>query len=63
MADEADALMAIRGSLETTDGIDLVKEAEDVGDLNSQASTLSHPWCTCPTHPTRLRAPHFLLKY
>ena len=38
MADEVDALMAIRGSLETTDGIDLVEEIAELGRLYSQAS-------------------------
>ena len=38
MADEVDALMAIRGSLETTDGVDLVKEATELGRLYSQDS-------------------------
>ena len=40
MADEVDALMAIRGSLETTDGIDLVEEIAELGRLYSQASTV-----------------------
>ena len=40
MADEVDALMTIRGSLETTDGIDLVEEIAELGRLYSQASTV-----------------------
>ena len=39
MADEVDALMAIRGSLEATEGIDLIKEASELGDYYSQAET------------------------
>ena len=42
MADEVDALMAIRGSLETTDGIDLVKEVAELGQMYSQVFTWGH---------------------
>lgn len=40
MADEVDTLMTIRGSLQTTDGIELVLEAGKLAELYNQASTV-----------------------
>ena len=42
MADEVDALMAIRGSLETTDGIDLIGELAELGRMYSLVSTANN---------------------
>ena len=39
MADEVDTLMHIRGSLQTTEGIDIVLEAGRLAELYNQAST------------------------
>ena len=41
MADEVDTLMHIRGSLQTTEGIDIVLEAGKLAELYNQASTLA----------------------
>ena len=40
MADEVDTLMHIRGSLQTTEGIDIVLEAGRLAELYNQASTV-----------------------
>ena len=52
MADEVDTLMTIRGSLQTTDGIELVLEAGKLAELYNQASTRLM-W----TSPSRWRRP------
>lgn len=46
MADEVDTLMHIRGSLQTTEGIDIVLEAGRLAELYNQASTVAPaaPW-------------------
>ena len=46
MADEVDALMAIRGSLETTDGIDLIRGLAELGNLYSLVSTETAKVCS-----------------